>query len=861
MTKKIFLTCILILNSIFSAFSLDAWIRVNQLGYTPDAIKKAILVSESSLNFKSFSIHDALTNEKLAEYNSFYNFGKYEPFTDVYILNFSDFKMQGAFYLKAGTFYSPTVFINKNVYNRSADFVLNFIRNQRSDVHPVSGALIQQQIGVEVYGPEIYEPIKQPEVPTSAKSKSAKSVTKKQSDLEIVQVPKRIYKYLDTSGGWHEYNSYAKYGSTTAITIQQMLYAYRTNPEAFDDQYDEFGLKNRNGIPDIIDEAKWGIDWLLKMNPENEVLYYQSADDRAKNEYPALEEFGSTHPVYLATGKPQGLFEYKNRSTGIASVAGKYAAAFALGADVIGEFYNNYAEILAKKAGELYQYGKKNSGVCQTAPAKLPYFQAEDNWSDDMELAAMQLYYLSFEPEYLRDAASYARMEPVSPWVFADTANYYQWFPLINMGHFMLANVEKPALKKEFQQDILATLKRADLKRSESPFQVMTPMIQNSNQYVAALATQCHLYRRFSKDSTFIELETALTDWLFGCNPWGVNMIVGLPDNTKIINEKAIGGLVSGAVEKSVCEFLNPQLLVESNLFQRFQSDRAVFFNQTPDVLTNTPSLDGTASLLYLLSSKQNEAGGMSKDQNSYKNGGLIRTNTQKKQICLLFSGHNFVDGKRTIPKILHKQNIKASFFFTGDFLRNKRHKKLIKGLIEDGHYVGVHSDKNPAYCSQQDNNTLVISKSQFMSDLRANFKELEKFDIKKQEVPFFLPANLTYNDSISRWAKESGLILVNYSPGTRSYTDNSIPEMRENYFSSVEIYNQIMSVEKNEGLNGHLLLLHMGSDARRSDKFYKRIDSLIKELKSKGYQFVDLATATGYGQDMALPKNKKRKN
>ena len=73
MTKKIFLACILVINSYFSAFALDAWIRINQLGYTPDGIKKAVLVSESALDFKKFSIHDALTNEKLAEYNTFFN--------------------------------------------------------------------------------------------------------------------------------------------------------------------------------------------------------------------------------------------------------------------------------------------------------------------------------------------------------------------------------------------------------------------------------------------------------------------------------------------------------------------------------------------------------------------------------------------------------------------------------------------------------------------------------------------------------------------------------------------------------------------------------------------------------------------
>lgn len=38
--------------------------------------------------------------------------------------------------------------------------------------------------------------------------------------------------------------------------------------------------KERNGIPDIIDEAKWGLDWLNRMNPAKGELYNQIADDR-----------------------------------------------------------------------------------------------------------------------------------------------------------------------------------------------------------------------------------------------------------------------------------------------------------------------------------------------------------------------------------------------------------------------------------------------------------------------------------------------------------------------------------------------------------------------------------------------------
>src|SRR5207245_3294674 len=66
---------------------------------------------------------------------------------------------------------------------------------------------------------------------------------------------------------------------------------------------------------------------------------------------------GGRRPVYPCTGKPQGLFEYKNRSTGLASTAGKYAAAFALGASEFRERDSVFARRLAERARAVYALG------------------------------------------------------------------------------------------------------------------------------------------------------------------------------------------------------------------------------------------------------------------------------------------------------------------------------------------------------------------------------------------------------------------------------------------------------------------------------------------------------------------------
>ena len=101
----------------------------------------------------------------------------------------------------------------------------------------------------------------------------------------------------------------------------------------------------------------------------------------------------------------------------------------------------------------------------------------------------------------------------------------------------------------------------------------------------------------------------------------------------------------------------------------------------------------------------------------------------------------------------------------------------------------------------------------------------------------YFLPPFEWFNDSIAAWTKEMGLQLINFSPGTKSNADYTWPALT-NYKSSDTIYSSIMEYEKQKGLNGYILLLHIGTDPRRTDKFYFKLNSLINDLKRKNYQF-----------------------
>ena len=207
----------------------------------------------------------------------------------------------------------------------------------------------------------------------------------------------------------------------------------------------------------------------------------------------------------------------------------------------------------------------------------------------------------------------------------------------------------------------------------------------------------------------------------------------------------------------------------------------------------------------------------------------------------MVFTGDEFADGGEYIAKVLKKENVYGSFFLTGNFYRNKKFKKILKDLKENGNYLGSHSDKHLLYCDWEKRDSLLVTREQFTQDLQNAYEELKRSGIEKDEAHYFLPPYEWYNDSIAEWTKEMGLQLVDFTPGTRSNADYTYPQMGNKYLSSDTIMKSILTYElkKSNGLNGFILLTHIGTDPRRTDKFYKHLPALIEELKNKGYEFV----------------------
>ena len=577
-----------------------SWIRINQLGYVPVGIKVAVWCGKEETTITKWQLIDVVTNKLAASGVTGKGFGEYGPFKQTYRIDFSNYTKAGKYYIQAGNAKSPEFEIGNDVYKGTADFCLRYMRQQRTGFNPFLKDSCHTHDGYVLYG--------------------AGAGIKDSTRIDVV-------------GGWHDASDYLQYSTTSANATYHLLKAYQDFPSVFTDEKLANGLDGKNRMADVLDEAKWGLDWLLKMHPKDDWMFNQIADDRDHMgmRIPKQDTFygrGYERPVYFVSGEPQQRGKFMNNTMGTSSTAAKFSSALGLGYQQFYAIDTAYANLLYKKSSTALSFAYKKRGVTQTASVKSPYIYAEDNWYDDMELAeavqisSIQKFYnkkdrnLTIGP--LKNAVTFAKLEPVTPWLGADTAKHYQWYPFINIGHYELAKQLIGAGRDTIINYYKEGIQKVWSKAKQNAFYRGVPFIWCSNNLTTSFAIQCYWYRELTGDKTFAELEQANFDWLFGCNPWGTSMVYGLPSwgdtpvdphsaFTHIKNYPIDGGLVDGPVYGSIYNNLIGIKLYEPDEYAVFQSGLAVYHDDYGDYSTNEPTMDGTASLIYLLAAKEAE--------------------------------------------------------------------------------------------------------------------------------------------------------------------------------------------------------------------------------------------------------------
>ncbi len=211
-------------------------ITTNQVGYQPDAQKIAVFRDVTTET--SFSVVNAETEEVVLT-GDLYGEKVYSLADETdYYGDFSAVTEPGSYYITCGDLDASYPFtIGEDVYGKLLDDSVKMLYLQRCGCEVVDDAFGHAACHTgmaTVYG-------------TSEK--------------------------IDVTGGWHDAGDYGRYIVPAAKTVADLLYAYDANPELYGD---DLGIpESGNGIPDILDETRYELEWMLKMQAADGGVYHK----------------------------------------------------------------------------------------------------------------------------------------------------------------------------------------------------------------------------------------------------------------------------------------------------------------------------------------------------------------------------------------------------------------------------------------------------------------------------------------------------------------------------------------------------------------------------------------------------------
>lgn len=256
-----------------SAFTVQPQITIDQFGFRPDAIKVAVLASPVSgqdasgnnpglayapgASFKICAVSDVTCASPVftgtaASWNS----GAAD--TDisgdkVWWADFSTLQTAGEYYL-----YDPTNNVQSHPFKIAADVYAPVLK-------AATRMFFYQREGIELTAANAGNWAHQTSFAQDAQAKSW--LTK--------DAPR------DVHGGWMDAGDMNKYVPFTAKTLSDLLMAYEFNAGAFPDDWNI--PESGNGIPDLLDEVKWELDWMLRMQESDGGVHNRVAYDDAKS--------------------------------------------------------------------------------------------------------------------------------------------------------------------------------------------------------------------------------------------------------------------------------------------------------------------------------------------------------------------------------------------------------------------------------------------------------------------------------------------------------------------------------------------------------------------------------------------------
>jgi endoglucanase len=323
-------------------------------------------------------------------------------------------------------------------------------------------------------------------------------------------------KAISSTGGWHDAGDYGKYVSTTAVTVGRLLSLYENNPKAFPDRQLSIP-ESGNGISDLLDEMRVGLDWMLTMQRSDGAIYRKLA--------------GKKWPLIVAPNEdtqPRFIYGISTPETA------KFAAAMAIAARVYAPLQPQQSTLYLKAARQAWDYLQTQSAM------KVDWVDGDDSGSgkylaseidtepslridtDDRLWAAAELFITTKESQFDRYFLQHLPTD----------YTLFEWKnpSALGMVNYM-SDATSPAkeIKLKIAQQILTRADALVKKVSTSGYHLANQrFIWGSNKMTATEGLTLILAYRMTDGTAYRQAAIDQIDYLLGRNPFNQTFVTGI---------------------------------------------------------------------------------------------------------------------------------------------------------------------------------------------------------------------------------------------------------------------------------------------------------------------------------------------
>ena len=538
-------------------------IRLNQIGYYPDATKKAVIVE--SKNTGKFSVVDAVTKEvvfqgSLSEHMTWELAGE-----QVQVADFSELSAAGDYHLFVEDLgYSYPFSIGKKVLGDA------FLGSVKGLYYQRAGMALEEQ-----YAGKWHRPMGHPDDSILFHPSSGKDTG-----------------YMASPKGWYDAGDYGKYVLNASFPLGQFFQLQEDYPEIIDDSVLNIP-ESGNGRSDYLDELQYEMDWILTMQDTDGGLFHK------------LTAFDFEDMIMPHEAVKQRYIIGKGTAATL-----DFAAAAAKAYRIFSAQDATYAQKCLNAAKKAYSWAVSNPEVPFVNPHGIITGQYGDtNFDDEFFWAGAELYLSTKDTTYLdnlkKDSLNFA-YHPGDGW-----ASYMQF-----LGMFSLVK-QKDALPDGFYEELKAgILGSADALAKKAAtldyFQPIDDFQWGSNSDVLNTAMiMAQAYHLEPKEAYLKGVQQAV-DYILGNNAMGYSYLTGFGTKTPMFIhhrqsagddvEEPVPGLLSGGPNSRL------QDASSGVVYSQDPAPMKSWADQEPSFASNEICLNWNAPLTYILGFLEQES-------------------------------------------------------------------------------------------------------------------------------------------------------------------------------------------------------------------------------------------------------------